>query len=144
MTEPIFLDWDESLAAVKFKGRWRFFHDVDSMFLLDYSPYDSDYAPKQPGDFRYGTLVVDENNAEQWMDSLAGEIAAEQIPNTFLKGTAHRAKLTFVIDFDQKMWVGSMWHNDQSALDDYQPEDWTAGEDDVYNYVPPEIRQLWD
>jgi hypothetical protein len=142
MAEPIFIDWDESLAAVKFKGRWRFFHDMETMFLLDYGSYDDDYVPK-PGDYRYGTLVVDESNAEQWMNSLAGEITTEQIPNTFLQGRTTRVKLTFVIDFDEKIWVGMMWHNDQSPLHEYQPEDWLTDEDDVYKYLPPEIRALW-
>ncbi len=142
MDEKIYVDWDESLAAVKFKGRWRFFYDVEEMFLLDYTKWWSDYVP-EPGGWRYGTLIVDENNAEQWMNSIAHEITADQIPNTFLKDTSDRVKLTFVIDFDEKIWVGMMWKHDQSPLDDYQPDDWATGEENVYNFLPPEIRAYW-
>ena len=35
MDDTVFVDWDQSLAAVKFKGQWHFFYDVDTMFLLD-------------------------------------------------------------------------------------------------------------
>jgi len=28
MDDKVFVDWDQSLAAVKFKGHWRFFYDT--------------------------------------------------------------------------------------------------------------------
>lgn len=132
---------DESIAAVKWQGQWRFFYDADLMFLLDYTKYD-DAIPEEWG-FRYGTLVVDESNIERWMDSMHGELTAEQIPYT---GWAddEQVQLTFVIDFDVKLWVGYLWQNDQSAYEEYQPEGWLAVEDDVFNYLPIEIVKLWD
>ncbi|MHB8625274.1 MAG: arsinothricin resistance N-acetyltransferase ArsN1 family A [Aggregatilineales bacterium] len=130
MEDKIFVDLDESLAAVKFKGRWRFFHDVETMFLLDYSAFDSDYVPV-PGEFRYGTLIVDESNAEQWMNELTHELTPQQLLHTYWRDTRRRVELTFVIDFDEKLWVGQMWHMDQSPLQDYQPDGWLTGEDEA-------------
>jgi len=46
MEQRISIDPDESIAAVKFRGRWRFFHDLETMFLLNYSAYDPDYNPQ--------------------------------------------------------------------------------------------------
>ena len=142
MTESITIDWGDSIGAVKLKGKWRFFYDMDYMFLLDYTAYDSGYIPK-PGDKRFGLLVIDNENAEQWMGSLAGELSLEQIPNVVVGDSSVRADLIFVIDFDTRLWVGQGWHNDQSFLGDYQPEGWTAIEDNVYQYLPDEIRRYW-
>jgi hypothetical protein len=77
------------------------------------------------------------------MDSLRGELTLEQIPYTQWANGA-QAPLTFVIDFDRKLWIGYQWHNDQIALTDYQPSGWTALEDNVYRYVPQEIAKLWN
>lgn len=143
MDEKIFLDSDCSLAAVKFKGQWRFFYDTESMFLLDYTAYHNRYKPG-PGDWRYDLLVINDDNAEQWMAALQGELAVGQLANTFWDNTNKRVKLTFVIDFDQKLWVGHMWKMDQSPLQDYQPEGWLAKEDALENYLPPDIRKHWD
>jgi len=144
MSEKIFVtDWDESLAAVKFKGHWRFFHDVETAFLLNYSAYDDRYTPK-PGGYRYGTLVVDKNNADEWMKSLAHEVSLEQLPHLYWQDSEERVRLTFVIDFDKKLWVGSMWKMDQSPLTDYQPQGWTAIEDDVKKYLPSELVRYFE
>ena len=58
MSDDVFLDEDQSLAAVKFKGRWRFFSDSETMFLLDYTSYNADYNP-QPGGYRDGSYQAD-------------------------------------------------------------------------------------
>jgi hypothetical protein len=143
MEQKLSIDPDEAVAAVKLRGRWRLFYDVETMFLLNYSAYHPDYIP-EPGCFRYNTLIVDENNAELWMSALAGELTLEQIPYTYWGDTSQKAKLTFVIDFDQKLWVGEMWQHDQTWLPDYQPEGWTAIEDEVIQYLPSEIRSYWE
>jgi len=142
MDERIYIDWDESLAAVKFKGHWRFFCDIETMFLLDYTAYDGDYIPT-PFSYRYGILVVDEHNAEQWMSALDVEVTPKQLANTYWRGSSNRVQLTFVINFDEKLWVGQMWKMDQSPLADYQPQDWLAEKDEVQKYLPLEIRGYW-
>ena len=116
------------------------------MFLLDYSAYNEDYVPN-PGGWRYGTLIVRQNNVEQWMNALAGEIPPEQLNSVYRDspwGLLGPLKIVFVIDFDAKVWVGSNWQHDQEALDEYQPADWFSDEDDVMKYLPPEIRSIWD
>lgn len=141
MSRLIKLNPEESIAAVKWQGKWRFFYDIDIMFLLDYTKYD-DSIPEE-GDFRYGTLVVNESNIELWMDSIHGELTTEQIPYARWDDD-EQVQLTFVIDFDVKMWIGYHWQNDQSAYQDYQPEGWIAIEDDCFNYLPIDIAKLWD
>ncbi|MCA0456563.1 MAG: hypothetical protein LCI00_21500 [Chloroflexi bacterium] len=139
MPDKIFVDWDYSLAAVKFMGKWRFFYDIDVMFLLDYPSYHGDHNPTQ-GEFRYGTLIVDETNAEQWMRSMFAEVTIEQVPNLYLENTEQRMRLTFLINLDEKLWIGSFWHNDQTFLGDYQPQGWTAKEDLAINYLPADLK----
>lgn len=118
------------------------FYDMDYMFLLDYKSYDPTYTPKL-GEPRHDTLIVDENNIELWFESLSGELSAEEIPYAKWEDGS-QVKLTFVIDFDRKLWVGFRWWNDQSALHDYQPRDWIAIEDNVFRYLPPDIVSRWD
>jgi hypothetical protein len=139
MTEKIFIDRDDALAVVKFKGIWRFFYDMEIMFLLDYTSYDGDYDPL-PGQFRYGTMIVSDANAEMWIKSLSGELFLEQLLDTYWENSEKRVVPTFVIDFDKRLWVGNNWSHDQSPLHEYQPQDWIAREDDVMNYLPAEVR----
>ena len=139
MPEKIFVDWEDDLAVIKFKGNWRIFFDYEPMFLLDYSKRDDTWIPSE-GEFRYGTLVVDESNVEQWIESLKNEVALEQVSKLYWENTKKRVQLTFLINFDEKFWVGSGWHNDQSFLGDYQPQGWTAIEDLALNYLPPNLK----
>jgi hypothetical protein len=143
MDGKIFVDPEYSLAAVKLQGRWRFFYDWETMFILNYTAYHADYVPK-PGGFRDGTLIVGEHNADVWMNMLAGEASVDQLPLLFWEGSEVRVRLTFVIDFDSKLWVGCRWRMDQSPLADYQPDGWTAIEDDLKPYLPSELRDFWE
>jgi len=79
---------------------------------------------------RYGILAT-EDNAEQWMNALAGELTPDQLSRTYCYDGSDRVILTFVVDFDEKLWVGQTWKMDQSALHDYQPAGWLAGVDEV-------------
>lgn len=143
MTEAVYVHWDDVLAAVNFKGEWRFFCDIEVMFLLDYSSYEKNYQPS-PGEFRYGTMVVDESNAEAWMTSLSTELMRNQLSRTYWESTTEQVQPTFVIDFDKKLWVGNHWKMDQSPLTDYQPHGWTALEDDVMKYLPAELVKYFE
>lgn len=142
MSDSIIIPADESLAAVKWQGQWRFFYDIDIMFLLDYRKYDPKYRPKTDS-FRLGTLIVDETNIDLWMHSMSGELSTEQIPYARWADDT-QVQLTFVINFDVRLWVGYLWQNDQSAYQEYQPDGWTAIEDDVFAYLPKEFVHLWD
>jgi hypothetical protein len=142
MSEKLYLDWEEALTAVKLSSEWRFFADREVMFILDYSAYDDEYAPL-PGGFRYGTLIVDKHNASAWMNTLAREFNVEQLPYLYWEDTEKRVQVTFVVDFDERRWVGNGWKMDQSPLTDYQPEGWTAVEDDVYQHLPLDLKSIW-
>jgi hypothetical protein len=143
MSDRIHIEWDDALAVVKFREMWHFFNDMEVMFLLDYSSYDDTHHPS-PGEFRYGTMIVDENNAEAWMESLSGKLEIEQLKHTYWKNTDKRVRPTFFIDFDTKLWVGGNWKQDQSPFTDYQPQGWTALEDDVISFLPEEVRRYFE
>lgn len=145
MAEKFYIDGDESLAAVKFDGRWRFFYDIEVMFLLDYSKYEGNHKPKL-GEWRYGTIIVSSANAEQWMNQITHELTIEQLKNVIWKDgdVEEPVGLTFVIDFDAKVWIGMNWKMDQSPLQDYQPDGWRAEEGDGYAYLPPEIAAYFE
>ncbi|MBN8637645.1 MAG: hypothetical protein J0M07_20160 [Anaerolineae bacterium] len=142
MQKKIEVDWDDALAVIKYKNAWHFYVDMEIMFLLDYTAYDSEYKPA-PGRFRYGTLIVDENNTEIWLGALARKLAPDLLLHTYWENTEKRVLPTFVIDFDQKLWVGNNWHHDQSPLHKCQPAGWTALEDDVMTYLPSEIQRYF-
>lgn len=143
MSEKIFIDWEEALAAVKFQGQWQFFHAWEPMFILDYTAYDDEYVPSLGG-FRYGTMIVDKDNAEQWMNSLGEKLSLEQACHVYWENTEKRVRLTFVIDFDKKLWVGSGWKMDQSPFTEYQPQGWIAIEDNVLNYLPDDLKSYFE
>lgn len=128
---------DESLAAIKHQGEWHFFCDMDYMFLLDIISYEGEEPDAEHP--RFGTAIVTPENAIEWMSSLAYRLTIEQVANASYITSGHPAKLVFMVDFDQKLWVGSGWHNDQSFLRDYQPEGWITKEDDPYIYLPIEF-----
>ena len=54
--------------------------------------------------------------------------------------TEKRVKLTFLINFDEKLWVGCLWKMDQSPLQEYQPQGWSALEDKVLDYLPSNLK----
>ena len=132
MTKFIEIDPEESIAAIYWRGVLRFVYDS----------YDPSYSPKE-GEFRYGSLVVDDSNIEQWIESMSGELTVEQIPYARWEED-EQVQLTVVIDFDVNLWIGHLWRNDQSAYQDYQPAGWIALEDFVFNYLPDNYFNLPD
>jgi hypothetical protein len=140
VTKQILVDLDEYVGAVKVDGEWRFFHDVLSMWILNYPAYDSGYIPK-PGDWREKILKVGKDNAKQYCEALAAkEIPAHLIPNTIsvLDG---QMPLTFVVNFDERLFING-WH-DNIPIHEYAPDGWKAMEDDPYSYIPQALKALW-
>jgi hypothetical protein len=143
MGEKIIIDLDEYIGAVKLNGKWRFFHEMMSVWILDYKSYDPQYDPFGPksNGWRKNLLVVDTDNAEAFCEVMRDkELLPEQIPQSFTE-FGSRKKLSFVVNFDEKIYING-W-GDNIALHDYVPTGWQSIEDDPYEYVPPEIRALW-
>jgi hypothetical protein len=87
----------DTIAAIHLKGQWRFFYDMDYRFLLDAESLVTDDSGEVDE-----TQIVDDHNVEAWMQSLSGELTAEEIPYTYWEDGG-QVKLTFVIDFDRKL-----------------------------------------
>jgi hypothetical protein len=137
----IVVDTDEYIGAVKLNSEWRCFYDMLSMWILDYASYHPEYNPT-PGGWRAGLLQVDETNAQAFCNALADrEILLEHIPRTVKRTSTGQQPLTFVINFDEKIFVNG-WQ-DNIAIHEYAPQGWTAVEDDPYQYIPPELKALW-
>lgn len=145
MDKVIYIDPQSSIGAVRLNGVWRFVYGENYMFLLDYTKYDDTYNP-QPTAWRYDALIVDKSNAEAWIQSLDGELTQDDIPNTrwYIRNSLAQVKLTYVIDFDQQLWVAYDWSQDEPYLPDYQPDGWNAFEGNVFDYLPPDVSALWD
>jgi len=109
---------------------------------LDYVAYDDEVDNK----WRGGLPKVDHTNAQefiQYLQSQSKEISSIQIPETEnLSFPGQQALLTFVVNFDEQIFVNG-WH-DNIAIEEYAPENWTAIEDDPYQYVPTTVRGLWN
>jgi hypothetical protein len=136
------IDFDEYIGAVKLNSQWRFFYDILSMWILDYASYHPDYNPTPQG-WRANLLKVDEANAKEYCEALANhELFPEQIPWVEKESFSDQEGLTFVVNFDEKVFVNG-WR-DNIAIHEYAPQGWTAFEDDPYEHIPPEFRSLWD
>jgi hypothetical protein len=142
VTEKITINSDHYVGAVRYNGNWHFFHAPLSMWILDFASYDEEYEPK-PGGWRENLLRVDEGNAQRYIDEMhKNELQASQISFTFKAGFPNRAQLTFVVDFDDRKFING-WH-DNIAIEEYAPKGWMAEEDDPYEYVPENIKTLWE
>ncbi|MBL8164163.1 MAG: hypothetical protein JNJ61_19405 [Anaerolineae bacterium] len=130
------------IGAVRFHGDWRVFHELLSMWILDYRSYDDTFAPKE-GEWRYNLMIVDQNNAEAYIESMAkNEILVTQIPHIRLGDFPGQAQLTFVVNFDEKLFING-WH-DNIPIHEYVPQDWTGIEATPYDYIPSDLRLLWN
>jgi hypothetical protein len=142
MSQNIVIGSDNYIGAVKFNGNWRLFHQPLSMWILDYSSYDDEYAPKQ-GEWRENLMRVDESNAQDYIQYIAkNELLPDQIPYVVKGKFPGQALLTFVVNFDERLFVNG-WH-DNIAIDEYVPSSWTSIEDEPLDYVPSEISALWE
>ncbi len=128
---------DTRMAVVKIDNIWRYFYGMDFQFLLDWNKYFGDTWAPSPDESRYNARVVNKQNFDSWAKSLDGEITLEN-----LKHYVARVRLSYFIDFDRQLWVGFQWAQDQSPLQDYQPDGWIAVEDDVRKYLPDKIAQI--
>lgn len=144
MNEKLVIDFDEYIGAVKLNSEWRFFREVMSMWILDYKSYDPEYDPlnSNSNGWRENLLAVDTQNAKEYCHAMKNkEIMLSQIPLTFTE-FGSQAKLTFVVNFDEKIFVSSLY--DMLAVQRYVPRGWKGLEDDSYQYIPAEFRSLWD
>lgn len=136
-------DDDVCIGIVKINDSWRYFYGHDYQFLLDWNKYFPEQYLSENTHKRVGAEVVDKDNFELWAKSLEGELTFEELASAKYED-GKQVKLTYFIDFNRQLWVGYAWFQDQSPLQDYQPDGWIAIEDTVYAYLPKKIVSLWD
>jgi hypothetical protein len=144
MVEDIYLDIDDFLGAIKLEGIWHIVYADLGLWILDYASYDQTYNPSQAQEWRYGYLKVDSDNAQgYYMDYLkANEIYLENVPKVRRKYLNKQAPLTFVVNFDDKVFISAF--RDNIMFHEYVPEQWFSTEDVPYNYIPRYLAQLWE
>lgn len=136
-------DDDVCIGIVKINGSWRYFYGYDFEFLLDWIKYFGEDHLSHGKHKRVGAEVVDKDNFELWAKSLEGELTFEELTSAKYED-GEQVKLTYFIDFDRQLWVGYAWFQDQSPLEDYQPEGWIGIEDNIFHYLPATIAQIWN
>lgn len=136
MSYEIEIDATHYVGAVKYHSQWRIFHNIISMWILNYSAYDDDGE-----EWRKGIVQVDTHNADAYCAIMAEfELKFEQIPYT-KKRLLRPAPLTFVVDFDEKRFVDG-WQ-EQFSLIEYIPSSWSGTIGNPYKYIPDSMKELW-
>ena len=136
--ESEFMDEYAYLGAICQNSRWRFFYDEGSRYKwgLDFRNADTNVIPQQ----RNQSLVINRSNIGEYIASFDREVSATQI-----KETSHKIPLTFVVNFDQQLFVdGSGEEGEHLPLSNCIPQNWKSiVVRDPYFYVPSTVRDLW-
>lgn len=141
---------DEWLAVVCYQGKYRFFLDDATYWVLDMATCSPSSKQSDVSHYRDGILVVDENAGEFLQAIKDSEISIgklQQLVNqqhqTVLadeddyRGDLH---LFFLINFDEKLYV-SMFAD--VGYEEYVPKGWKGIFDDPLKYLPEEIQSIW-
>ncbi len=146
MTDKIVLYPEiDYIGAVRLQGRWRIYYSVLGMWILDYKQYRPSYDPESATGWRSNLLTIDASNADQYCQTM-NELSVEAFRQTVYKLRGEEDKLihfkpriVFVVDFDKKLFVNGWW---ESAIPFHKllPEGWQGIEDDVYKYIPSELK----
>lgn len=143
----ITIDADEYLGAIKLKGKWYVFYELRGMWVLNHRTYHPSFQSEQYPDWRPGLLVVNRENADEFINHLREqekELSIEELPRVRTAGFEGLGlpELTFVIDFDEQLFVSAFPEN--LAIHEHVPEGWKGIEDAPLEYVPPELKKIWD
>ncbi|MBL8160968.1 MAG: hypothetical protein JNJ61_03215 [Anaerolineae bacterium] len=142
MSESFPIYDEHFIGAVKLHGEWRFFHHLLIAWILNYRDYDDTYIPTE-SDWRYELMKVDEKNAEAYVLFMAkNELPIAQIPFVRLGDFPMQAPLTFVVNFDERLFVNG-WH-DNIPIHEYIPQGWRGIEDNPYDHIPSDLSLLWN
>ena len=137
----IYIHPDDFVGAVKLNNNWRIFYADLSEWILSYESYG---APEEDlSQWRGGLINVDENNAEEFCNFLAKhEIRLDDISKLRSQGMEQQEPLTFVVNFDGKLFVNG-WR-DMLPIHTWIPKHWDSKRDLPYSYIPPSLAELWD
>jgi len=142
---------DEWLGVVCYQGKYRFFLDHATYWVLDMATCSPSSLEGDSSYYRNGILVVDEN-AEEFLEAMKeAEISLDDLCRLVNKqhqftladedddrGDLH---LFFLINFDEKLYVSMFF---DVTYEEYVPKGWKGVFDDPLKYVPKEIQDIWE
>jgi hypothetical protein len=138
LQNPTIVPTDEFVGAVVKDSVTRYFYNILSMWILDYSSYHPQYDPDNPkfgtGGWRKGLLTVDLLTADAYINLLALQEIDQKSLKTTISEFGNTVEIVFVVDFDKKLFVNG-WH-DNIAIHEYVPMGWQGIEDDPNLYIP--------
>lgn len=137
------LQQDELLGAVRLESKWHYFAGTIAEWILDYASYDPGYDPTQwTYVYRDNLLRVDETLAKEFCTAMKDhEFLPNDIRQLVGEKGADKVPLIVVIDFDNQVFVNGFY---DIALEDYAPKWWNKIFGNPYDYVPPEVKSLWE
>lgn len=140
--DQIIIDADEQIGVIKLNNDWRIFYLDRGDWMLDYTKNNDEYVPSED-DWRYGFLVVDTYNADEYFKLYTdNEVAIEDILK--LKGVLSMKipPIKYFVDFDNKLFVDGT--QDYITIDQLIPLGWQGITYDPRIFLPDNIRKYWD
>jgi hypothetical protein len=137
------LEADEFIGTVKLKSEWKFFVGSLGEWTLDYDAFDpSFHLSSEKNLFRGGLTKIDETNAEKYMEAMQNyELSTNEIQQLIATQGIDEVPLMFVVDFDNRTFVNGYY---DYPLEKYVPEGWKSYLGNTYEYVPENVRALWE
>ncbi len=132
------MDENAYLGAICVNSTWHFYLDRGGRFRWAIDLRNSDLAnvPKE----RANLLNVQKQDVKKYVSLFETELQLSQIKNM-----TGKTQITFVINFDEKLFVDLGGEEAESfAIYKLVPDDWKSILDrDASFYIPNEIRRLW-
>jgi hypothetical protein len=137
-------DEPKIIGAIRYHSEWRFFEAPVTSWVLNhhsYNPMLSDMIDRNIKKVtRNNLLEVDETNAENFLNAIE---TYETFPDNILDylEAGYDDELSVVIDFDNRVYINSY---PEVPLQTYIPSHWTVYQGSPLDYVPDEIRAIWE
>lgn len=131
------------LGVVQYGDNIRFYMNPIAYWIMDSKAYDPTYNPaNSPGAiFRDGIFTVDESNVKQFLRAIEPDHISLDTIKDNLPSLEEELTLYFLIDFDNKIFVNAYA---DVEIERYVPASWEGILDYPLNYLPDEIKQIWE
>lgn len=140
---PDSLHPNDLIGVTRHGSRWRIFAGTVAEWILDYASYDPGFDPSRSEVmFRGNLLVVSEQNADQFHAAMEPyELQPSELEAFVHQVGRYNWPLSMVVSFDDKLYVNGF---SEIPLHEYLPPGWSGIEGQPIDFVPPEIRQIWE
>jgi hypothetical protein len=132
------------IGTIRYQSKWRFFEAPIHSWVLNYLLYNPNLSPLIDLNVEEVTknnlLEVDETNAENFLNEIE---TYETFPDNILDylEAGYDDELSVVIDFDNRVYINSY---PEVPLQTYIPAHWTVYQGSPLDYVPDEIKAIWE